>query len=607
MAPGGLPPRLLATPFRSRRSESALTVGSIDDLGRLVDEENPSGEPVRLQVTDIDMVRHLAIPRSGELRTDDIKIRLEYWEPPVPRWRGRIAHLRSVRDVALHYDPARRSATVHVTLYVPAPVSEIANALIPALTPDSAHSGAGFPLIAVAQDAGDAVLQLLPGRRVPAVEPIVPLLDGVGLNRSDVLLVGSSDAPIEQGDATTSLEIGEALRGTPRTPAPVIDLNVHNPIGRTLSFKESPPARRLIVDGDAGVALLHADDRDEFPAVELPLTSPLSLAATRELRDVESVDLSRLDSQPSSGILSRLIEIAATGVVLHSMPEQAADELARVSPTIAQAARSPYRQCLGLERERRSVALRRAAMLEHGGFFRLASAIQGSTGHRYLPRVSVILSSMRPDLIPGVLRMMAKQTYPHFEVVVVMHGVPSPDLSAVADNISGLHYTIVEVGSDKLFGAALAEGVRRSSGDLITKLDDDDWYSEHHLSDLVLAHLYSRADVVGKTTEYLYFEEVDQTVHRSFATERYHDQVAGGAMLLSRATFDELGGWRPTPNSTDRSVLVRVETQGGIAYRTHGLGYAYIRRPSKHTWVRTESQLLNGSFEQWRGWRAPEV
>jgi hypothetical protein len=191
------------------------------------------------------------------------------------------------------------------------------------------------------------------------------------------------------------------------------------------------------------------------------------------------------------------------------------------------------------------------------------------------------------------------------EVVVVLHGVPEPDLAGV--DLTGLDYTLVQVPGTVLFGAALAEGVRRSSGDLITKLDDDDWYSEHHVFDLVLASLYSRADIVGKTTEYLYFEEVRQSVHRTFATERYHDQVAGGAMMLSRSTFDELGGWRPTPNSTDRSVLIRVETQGGIGYRTHGLGYVYIRHTSKHTWERTGSQLLRGSFEQWRGWRTPEV
>ena len=63
----------------------------------------------------------------------------------------------------------------------------------------------------------------------------------------------------------------------------------------------------------------------------------------------------------------------------------------------------------------------------------------------------------------------------------------------------------------------------------------------------------------------------------------------------------------PTPNSTDRSVLIRLADEGGVAYRTHGLGYMYIRHSDSHTWVRSESQLLNGSFEQWRGMRLPET
>jgi hypothetical protein len=82
-------------------------------------------------------------------------------------------------------------------------------------------------------------------------------------------------------------------------------------------------------------------------------------------------------------------------------------------------------------------------------------------------------------------------------------------------------------------------------------------------------------------------------------TETYHFQIAGGAMLLSRAALVETGGWRPTPNSTDRSVLIRLGNSGAIGYRTHGLGYVYIRHTDGHTWKRGDSLLLRGGYEQW--------
>ena len=37
------------------------------------------------------------------------------------------------------------------------------------------------------------------------------------------------------------------------------------------------------------------------------------------------------------------------------------------------------------------------------------------------------------------------------------------------------------------------------------------------------------------------------------------------------------------PKSVDRALLDRVLASGGLVYRTHGLGYVYVRRPSGHT------------------------
>lgn len=578
------------TPFLRRPEDVASTVGI----------DTPRTDRVRLTLEDVDILRHLALPRNPVVSTTELDVTLAHWEAPVPRWRGRLGQLRALAGIDVRFDTDRGRATAVVRLTEPTPVSEIANALIGVFTPNAPFAGAGFPLVAIAEGAGDEVLRLLPTRSVPPVEPMVERLQGVGLRRADVLIGGPRRLADEL--STHHLTTSEAAVGHPRTELPALDLQVHNPIGRELTFKPSRPARRLVVAG-ARAQILPVEHGMGHP-IEFDVRRPLSAAVVRELRRVESVDLSGLRELPE-GLAARFAELAATDTILHSLPERIRIPEEALAPALVDVIRRPYRQQMGLERDLRSVEARRIAMREHGGYFRLAQSIAERTGERYLPRVSVVLSTMRSELVPGVLEMMSRQTYAHVEVIVVVHGVPAPSLDGV--DLGGLDYTIVEVPGTVLFGGALAEGVRRSSGDLITKLDDDDWYSEHHVSDLVLAHLYSRADIVGKTTEFLYFEEVGQTVHRTFATERYHDQVAGGAMLLSRATFDELGGWRPTPNSTDRSVLIRIETQGGVAFRTQSLGYMYIRHASKHTWERTASQLVQGSFEQWRGWRSPEV
>lgn len=587
---------------RARRASTESVVRRVDTpeaAQALLGVEAAPVSPLRIEVPDPSLLRHLALPRNPGLRTTELEVRIARFEAPVPRWRGRLGQVRHLAGYDLRFDAPSGGATATVRTTKLTSVAEIANALIPVFTPNTPFAGAGFPLVALAAGAGDDALALLPTRSVPPVEAMVGRLQGVGLKRADVLIGGPARLADEL--ATHHIPTAAALHGSPRTELPAIDLNVHNPIGRELLFSPSRPARRLILLGaQARIVTVEAGG----DPIEFDVRRPLPATVVRRLRGVESVSLAGLTELPE-GLAARFAEIAATDTILHSLPASIQIASEALAPELVEVIRRPYTQAMGLERELRQVEARRIAMREHGGYFRLASAITAATGERYLPSVSVILSTMRSELIPGVLQMMAKQTYAHFEVIVVVHGVPAPSLDGV--DLAGLDYTIVEVPDTVLFGAALAEGVRRSSGDLITKLDDDDWYSEHHISDLVLAHLYSRADVVGKTTEYLYFEEVGQTVHRTFATERYHDQLAGGAMLLSRAAFDALGGWRPTPNSTDRSVLIRVETQGGVGYRVQSLGYMYIRHASKHTWERTASQLVQGAFEQWRGWRYPEV
>lgn len=584
---------------RTAETDGARRLETPEDVASAigVDAEDPR---IEVEAADVDLLRHLALPRNPERRTTELKVVLAHWEAPVPRWRGRLGQVRDLAGYDVRFGSPRGGAGAVVRTTSPRPVSEIANAMISLFTPNTPFAGAGFPLVAAADGAGEEILPLLPTRSVPPLEPMVDRLQGVGLKRADVLIGGPRRLADEL--ATHHIPTLEAAHGHPRTELPVVDLNVHNPIGRELTFKPSRPARRLTVRGRRGVIV--AVEAGMGHPIEFDVERPLSAAVVRQLRGVESVDLSGIAEVPE-GLAARFAEMAATDTILHSLPELAAIPAEALAPELAAIIRRPYRQAKGLDRDLRSVEARRVAMREHGGFFRLASSITHVTGERYLPRVSVILSTMRSELVPGVLEMMARQTYAHMEVIVVVHGVPAPSLEGA--ELGDLDYTIVEVPDTVLFGGALAEGVRRSSGDLITKLDDDDWYSEHHVADLVLAHLYSRADVVGKTTEFLFFEEVGQTVHRTFATERYHDQLAGGAMLLSRATFDALGGWRPTPNSTDRSVLIRAETQGLVGFRTQSLGYMYIRHASKHTWERTASQLVQGSFEQWRGWRYPEV
>lgn len=578
---------------------------------------------LRLALGHVDLLRHLTAVGTA-ITVDRISLRVLAWEAPLRRWHGTLGRVPYADGYSVSY-PEDGAGEAHAELSVrkPTTLADAARGLYPLLAVDRGLPGYAVPQLGTL-GLPAAGLALLPTRTAPGV-PGIPHrhLEGVGLSNADLGLVGSrtdlerleavADDPAETVFRTTLLvEPSGHLAVSDRREQPLLDLHVHNPVGRLQDY-ELPIGSLVATVEDGTLVLTPGPDRwrpprqrviapeDRLHGWSRPLGAPLAAEEVVRLRRVESIDLSGLlpaDEHTEDLLARRLAELAATGAVLHSLEQGHA----RIEETLGEALtallRQPYRASTGLARALRSVPQRREAMERFGGFFELAEQAE-TLGHRLLPTVSVVLSSMRPGRLPLVLSALAAQRYPHLEVAVALHGAQAPSTPEFEQAVRASGAAVHHYEPSVPFGSVLADLARRTSGDLVIKIDDDDLYGPNVIGDIVLAYLYSSADAVGKTTEYLHFEEIGQTVHRRFMTETYHFQLAGGAMLLSRAALHEIGGWRPTPNSTDRSVLIRLGNAGAVSYRTHSLGYLYIRHNEGHTWKRGDSLLLRGAYEQW--------
>lgn len=581
----------------------SLTVKDLATARAALVAEQHTERPLQITVTDPSLLRALSVTREPARRTKNLKLVVNDWAPPVAGWRGRPGNLSDVESFGVDYDRPNRTATARITFDQDFELSEIVRRLIGAFVPVSSMHGAGFPRLALDSASEDEAIGLL-GRHASGANVDPPrVLAGVGLRSADVILGDPTDVAPEMMLVPVSTA-GFAQSRT-RAEQPLVDLAIHNPIGRVQQFEPETATAHMRLEGDRLV--IHIDRDVESPSLDLPLRTPVPRTVVRSLVSVECISLDglRVANDTAAHVASRLAEVAATGVILHGLRSEEERSLAALSDELRGLFAAPYERSIGLARERRSVRQRREAMRAHSGFLHLAERVTTAAGSRILPRVSIVLSTVRPHRVRGVLALLAAQTYPEFEIILALHG--HEEAEEFAPFVRSGVVRVISRPSSQPFGSVLADAVRQSTGDVIMKADDDDWYSPHVLWDLVLAYLYSGADVVGKTTEYLYFERINQTVHRTFATERYHRQLAGGAMMLSRGTLDSMGGWRPTRHSTDRSVLLDVFRNGGVGYRTHGLGYLYIRHDDGHTWVRSESLLLENAFEQWRGCVLPET
>lgn len=576
------------------RTAVASTPPELEEL--LAQSQGTEGSWIRLGLTDLELLRYLTVVGQGLLVARQFSFTLAI-PPDAPKaWAGRFGHLPGLLRAELSRKTETNEVYVELELCDAIDISTVARAILPALVPSVRSPREGSLRIAVAPSAPRAVLALLDG--LGALEPRVEVNPDTLLG-SDLVLTGSAHPDDDVPQARAVLHVEED--GVPAgASAPVVDLFVHRPVGR---LRHTASGIDVRIEGRTdGWSIMGTDGR---PLLSLARGVPLSRADVVSLRKVSRASLGGVlarveDMRPEvlRDLEARLVELAAVGVELHSGGE-AVERLARLDPELRQLLAAPASQSDGIARGIRTVLQRRIAMRRHGGPFVLARG--SGLGDSVLPEVSAILVTRRPEDARRVLEELAAQTYPRLEIVVVTHGggvLSSEGWSqALRERVSHL----LAIDSEVPFGEALARASRLAQGALITKVDDDDFYGPEHVWDLVLARMYSGAQIVGKRAEYVFLERAGCTVHRKLVAENYVPVVAGGTILISRGDLFDAEGWRPVPRSVDRGLIERVREHGGLVYATDGLGYLYVRHGRGHTWDVDDARFLERNVEEWHG------
>jgi hypothetical protein len=236
-----------------------------------------------------------------------------------------------------------------------------------------------------------------------------------------------------------------------------------------------------------------------------------------------------------------------------------------------------------LAREEHSLVLRRAALDEHGSI-------------DWQRPVSVLLATRRPEQLGFALAQVARQQgVAALQLVLAPHGF-TVDEARVRDAVGpAVDVRLAPAAADTLFGDVLHAAASVADGDVLLKMDDDDWYAPDVVADLLRARAYSGAQLVGMPAEFHYLAPRDLTVKRGHPTELYARFVAGGTMMVDRPVLREVGGFRSVRKYVDAQLLTAVTAAGGAIYRTHGLGYVLRRNESGHTWEVDLDYLLDPS------------
>jgi hypothetical protein len=419
------------------------------------------------------------------------------------------------------------------------------------------------------------------------------------LGRAPVVIIEEEELPWEI--ATTDEEdVSRILRNAGPVSLGAVDEKVFNPIG----FDRSPVGQPVPLCGRADGAL--QVEAGNAQRVIVGKHGRISDADVPLLRRLPGLQLDWSGGHGPQSYCRAVVSLACLGVPLTTttVPTWAGHLLAQ---ELCEALASPVDLTDRLNREEHSVRLRRAALHHHAtGPWRRSLARANGLQETPTPHVSVLVVTRRPDMLGFALRQVARQRDAALEVVVAAHGFdPDPMALASFRDASSANLTALTADSSTLFGDVLNQAAARASGDVLLKMDDDDWYGPDFVSDLVLARGYSGAEVVGCAPEFTFLETLWLTTRRPDPSEVFKPFVAGGTMLIERAAFRSLGGFRETRKYVDANLLSGVMDAGGRVYRTHGLGYVLRRGGAGHTWDPGLGYFVSSARapEQWRGFR----
>lgn len=502
------------------------------------------GRSWRIRVDTLQDLRILAVASVGAALLTDVEVSVVGCRSP-QGWIGRpgLPHVDRI-DVAR----SGMRAEVRLSLTTPTDAARVLAAVLRVLCPTGSTTTA--QQMTFAPGLGDAAAAL-----AQSIHDVTTVDRDRHVRRADILVTPDAGASTSVEHAT-SLVIQESTWMRDGVEFEVcVDPAVHNPIGRASHGLD----RVLTARVRDGVLELGGGLRPRRIAGDVTEKDVAYLADTRAVVGDVPARQAR--------------QLAACGVVVLGVDAlQPEDELAWLATSVHE---------------------RRHAIRQFGPWAALDS----------WPSVSIVMSTHRASHVDHALKQLARLRYPRLEVLIAAHGsaISVDDLRSKA---AALPYpsTVISIDADRNLGQCLQTLSNAAAGDLVTKMDDDDYYGPEHIWDLVLAREYSGAQIVGKTLDWIYLEAQGVTVFRPvYPAESYADFVCGGTMLISRGDLLSIGGWRPVPKSVDRALLDRVIDDGGMVYRTHGLGYVYVRRADGHTASVSDEHFLKKNINRVEG------
>ena len=223
----------------------------------------------------------------------------------------------------------------------------------------------------------------------------------------------------------------------------------------------------------------------------------------------------------------------------------------------------------------------------------ISSVLPWRTHPVVMPSVSLLVSSMRPHQLRQVFRTAGSLSGVEVELILATHGfhLTAPELQDLRQEFGVAEVTVLERPKTVSLGSCLNDCVEASSGAVLTKMDDDDFYASNYMVDMVHALSYSRADVVGKQAHYVFVSESDVSVLRYGDREhRFTSAVMGPTITAGKDVFENVQ-FQDRSLGEDTAFLADIRSGGGKIYSADRFNYFQYRGNADHTWKIPDAKI----------------
>ncbi len=224
--------------------------------------------------------------------------------------------------------------------------------------------------------------------------------------------------------------------------------------------------------------------------------------------------------------------------------------------------------------------------------------------------VSVVVSTNKPQFMENIFENYVSQKYSNKELIIILNNdaMHLEEWQEKANQYPDESIQIFQLDEEIPLGRCLNYGFEHAKFDFLTKFDDDNYYAPDFIGDLMMYFDFTDADIIGKTSYYVYYEATKILALRFAGSEQqYHNFTSGSAMIFTRQLFENVQFPEGKNVGEDTHFLKQAIELGYKIYSADRFNYVVSRRPdlSSHTWKIDDAEHIKkckiiGEFEDYR-------